>query len=158
MEFDTHIRLKDTGTLDLTTPASFEDVHQRLWDLFKTHCNQVGDGPHGECWLDYSKPLRTRHLIVDMEQDSEQPSSPIHLRFRGGSKPDYLCDILIVFLVLGAFWSLSKLFIIGFLAAAAAAAALYFWSGKSFGEEETAQLKDQIRKAFEAEAEPTEKE
>ena len=94
MEFDTHIRLKDTGTLDLTTPASFEDVHQRLWDLFKTHCNQVGDGPHGECWLDYSKPLRTRHLVVDMEQDSEQPSSPIHLRFRGGSKPEYLCDIL----------------------------------------------------------------
>lgn len=154
MEFDTHIRLKDTGTLDLTTQASFEDVHQRLWDLFKAHCNQVGDGPRGECWLDYSKPLRTRHLVVEMGQDEDT----VHLRFRGGSKPDYLCDILIIFLVLGAFWSLSKLFILGFLPAAAAAAALYFWSGKSFGEEETAQLKNQIRKAFEAEAEATEKE
>lgn len=154
MEFDTHIRLKETGTLDLTTPASFEEVHQRLWDLFKTRCNQVGDGPHGECWLDYSKPLRTRHLVVDMDQAPDT----VHLRFRGGSKPDYLCDILVIFLALGAFWSLSKLFILGFLPAAAAAAALYFWSGKSFGEKETAQLKEDIRKAFEAEAEATEKE
>ena len=78
---------------------------------------------------------------------------------RAGSKPDYLCDVLLGFLVLAAFWCLGKLFvpapsflyILGFIAAVAAAAGLYVWSGKGFGGKETAALTEAVREAFHTE-------
>ena len=116
----------------------------------------VGDGGNGEYWLDYPAPLRTRHLVVNLE---ETDPGQFRLRLRAGSKPDYLCDVLLGFLVLAAFWCLGKLFvpapsflyILGFIAAVATAAGLYVWSGKGFGGKETAALTEAVREAFHTE-------
>ena len=162
MEFDTRIPLKATGTLDVASDLPLEAFHERLWKLFQSRCAQVGDGPGGECWLDYSAPLRTRHLTVGIDP---YETGRYRLRFSGGSKPDYLCDVVIMLLVLAAFWCLSKLlvpappavYVIGCIAACAAAAGLYFWSGKRFGEKETALLEEAIREAFSQPGAPSEK-
>lgn len=156
MEFDNTIKLKEAGSLDFTSDQPFESVHKQLWDICSGRSSHVGDGGNGEYWLDYPAPLRTRHLVVNLE---ETDPGQFRLRLRAGSKPDYLCDVLLGFLVLAAFWCLGKLFVpapsflytLGFIAAVAAAAGLYVWSGKGFGGKETAALTEAVREAFHTE-------
>ena len=156
MEFDNTIKLKETGSLAFTAKMPFEAVHKRLWEVLGGFSDPVGDGGNGEYWLNYPAPLRTRHLVANLEETA--PGS-YRLRLRAGSKPDYLCDVLLGFLALAAFWCLGKLFvpspsllfILGFIAAVAAAAGLYIWSGKGFGEKETAALTEAVREAFHTE-------
>ena len=137
MEFDNTIKLKEADSLDFTSDQPFESVHKQLWDICSGRSSHVGDGGNGEYWLDYPAPLRTRHLVVNLEE-----TDPGQFR-----------------LVLAAFWCLGKLFvpapsflyILGFIAAVAAAAGLYVWSGKGFGGKETAALTEAVREAFHTE-------
>ncbi|MBQ8022123.1 MAG: hypothetical protein IJ255_05485 [Bacteroidales bacterium] len=152
MEFDNRIRLKDTGSCEVRSDLAFEDYHKKLWDLFHAHVQHLGDGGNGEFWLDYPAPLRTRHLVVNLEEGSEP--GRYRIRFRGGSKPDYLCDVLVMVLALAAFWCLGKLFVpgapvlaaVGCVAGFAAAAGLYIWSGKGFGGKETLEWIERIKR------------
>ena len=147
MEFDNHIKLQETGRCRFRTALDDETLEKKLWDHFLAAAAHVGQMDAAEYWLDCPAPLRTRHLVVNVDRDETDPACRI-LRFRGGSKPDYLCDVLVMFLVLAAFWCLSKLlvpappvgFIAGGIAAAVAAVGLFVWSGKTFGRKETAQL------------------
>lgn len=156
MEFDNTIKLKETGRITFTADVPFDTVHKRLWEVFSAHCRHIGDGGRGEYWLDYPAPLRTRHLVVNLD---ETAPGNYGLTFRAGSKPDYLCDVLLGFLALAAFWCLGKLFfpapsilyILGFVGATALAAGLFVWSGKGFGGKETAELTEAVREAFHTE-------
>lgn len=168
MEFDNRINLKETGRCDLVSDLSPEALHKRLWDLFSASAAHVGDAGAGEFWLDYPDLLRTRHLVVNLSFPGSEESSddagtaeegasrnPGHysVRFRGGSKLNYLGDVLVMALALLAFWCLSKLLvpqppvlaIAGFVLCTTSAIGLFFWAGRKFGEKETDELIEKLR-------------
>ena len=153
MEFDNTIKLKESGAFDFTADLPFETVHKRIWDICSARTSHVGDGGNGEFWLDFPAPLRTRHLVVNLEETA--PGS-FHVRLRAGSKPDYLCDFLLGLCFLAFFWCLSKIFVphppilwlLGMIVALVTGIGLFYWSGKGFGGKESAVLEEEVRKAF----------
>ena len=164
MEFDNRIPLKETGRISLVSDLSPEALHKRLWEICSASAAHVGDAGAGEFWLDYSDLLRTRHIVVNVpmpETDGEAEGSreaageprEYPVRFRAGSKLNYVGDVVVMALVLLAFWCLSKLLVpqpplaaaAGFVAAAAAAAGLAWWAGRNFGRRQTDELIEKIR-------------
>lgn len=183
MEFDHRIPLKETGRTSLVSDLSPEALHKRVWEICSASAAHIGEAGAGEFWLDHSDLLRTRHLVVSLSlpetagtDDPVPPADPASsgdgpltaapparpgaaaktdyaLRFRAGSKLNYLGDVAVMVLVLLAFWCLSKLLvpqppaaaIAGSVLAAGAAAGLFFWAGRDFGKKETDELIHTLR-------------
>lgn len=155
MEFDNRIRLKETGHIETPSGLSPEDMHRHVWELCSDVSARVGDAGNGEFWLDFSDALRTRHLVVNLSVPEPGPDGirVYGVRFRGGSKLNYLGDVLVMALALLSFWCLSQLLVpqppvaaaAGLVASAGAAAGLWLWTGKNFGRKETTELIEKIK-------------
>ena len=159
MEFDNHITLKETGRTVWVSGLAPDAAHRHLWDIFSASSSHVGDAGRGEFWLDYSDLLRTRHLVVELTVPEKGPESAdggatkYGLRFRAGSKLNYLGDVAVMALVLLAFWCLSRLLVphpplaavAGLVLSAVAAAGLVLHAGRNFGRKETDELIEKIR-------------
>lgn len=150
MEFDTGIKLRNTGSYHSSCTLDTEACCRKLWKILSVQCKRAGDGGAGEFWLDYSDALRTKHIVVGVEKEEDG----YDIKFRAGSRPGRIADIVMVGLGLLIFWCLSKIFVpspdplyISGLAFASAALVtiLYLVYGRSFGEKETKELIEKLQ-------------
>ena len=155
MEFDTGVKLKPAGRLDLDLPMDFETVCSKVSDVCRGDAKEVGDSGAGEFWLDYSSALQTRHLVVNVESAGQDRYA---VKFRVGRRLGRLSDVLLMACLLLAFWCLGKTvsvapdagYIVGLaLSVIAAGVIFYFGYGKTFGREETARLSEKLRQVGE---------
>lgn len=144
MEFDTTIGLKEISRETITSDKDFDSFVRSIWDAASSEAHHVAEAGNGELWLDYSDLLRTKYLVVNVEESENGYS----VRFRGGSKPGLAADVVIMLCILGLFWMAGKVLvpspkIICILASVlflAVAGSLYFYCGKAFGKKESAML------------------
>ncbi len=144
MEFDTNINLREVGSYTLASGKNLEEFVRTLWDKGLETARYVAQTGEGELWMDYTDTLRTRHLVVNVEETE----GGFNLRFRGGSKLSYIGDGIVMVCILIAFWLGSKVLvpsppvlnIIGAVAALAVAAMVFLYSVRSFGREESLEL------------------
>lgn len=141
MEFDNNIKFKDIRTVFVKSGSDIGTFLPKVWEIAAAKSRHVGQAGETEIWMDYSDLLRSRHLSCTIAP----AEGGYELRFRGGSRPGLFGDVLIMALVLFAFWMLSKLLvpsppvvcIVLMILALAAAAATALYCGKTFGKEES---------------------
>lgn len=149
MEFDTNLKLREVARQVVPSDKSLDEFLHGLWEAASSDASYVAQPGEAEMWLDYSDKLRTRHLIVN----AEAVEGGYELRFRGGSKPGYVTDVLMMACLLCAFWLAGKAFvpdppliaILGAVLSLAVAGALWIFSGRTFGKEESVKLIDKLK-------------
>ena len=137
MEFDSSLKFKDLKTVFVKSDLEVEPFVGKVWDIAAGCVKNIGQAGESEMWLDYSDALRTRHLAVLVLQ----AEGGFELKFRGGSRPGLMADVLLMALALAAFWLMGKVFvphppaicIAGIVACVAAALGLVLHCGKAFG-------------------------
>ena len=151
MEFDTSVRLRTVESFDIASPLPQEEFIHRVWDLAAAGARNVGDGGGGTLWIDHSRGLQTRYLVVDITDD--EPGT-YHVRISAGTRPSYLWDVLAAAAAIAFFWCLSRVFRpgpvtswgywLGISFAAGTGVVLAREYGKAFGREEADKLKKAI--------------
>lgn len=151
MEFDTLIKLRPTGSYQSSSSLGWEECCAKVWEILTPECKHAGDSGAGEFWLDFSDPLRTKHVVVNVERVEEG----YEIKFRAGSRPGRIADLVMIGLGLLIFWILSKIFVPSpdplYLAGLAFSSAalvviLYLVYGRTFGEKQTEQLLEKLRR------------
>ena len=148
MEFDSSLKFKDLKTAFVKSDLEVEPFVGKVWDIASGCVKNIGQAGESEMWLDYSDALRTRHLAVLVLQ----AEGGFELKFRGGSRPGLMADVLLMALALAAFWLMGKVFvphppaicIAGIVACVAAALGLVLHCGKAFGAEQSDFLTNKI--------------
>lgn len=152
MEFDTSLKLIPVGSLRVAPGKDYEAYLEDVGALLRSRVANVGEGGVGEFWMDYSTPLQTRHIVVNVENSSE---GEYEIALRAGKRPGRLADVIVMGLALLLMWCLGKALvpdpscwhIAGAGASAAGiAATLVFAYGKTFGNKEAAQLIEKLSK------------
>ena len=100
-------------------------------------------------WLDYSNPLQTRHIVLNVSRTD----GGYEIGFRAGKRPGRIMDVLLMAFALLLIWCLGKcltpapqaVYIAGLVVAViGVAATLALAYGKTFGREETARLREKL--------------
>lgn len=150
MEFDTSIKLREIRTDIVKSDKDLDSFTKEVWNICKDKSRAVADTGGGEIWMDYSDFLRTRHLVVD----SSPCEGGFSVKFRGGSKPSLVGDVLIMGLLLLMFWLLGKVFVpdppvgavVGICLSAVAVFSLLLYCGKHFGAKAAGEILKEMQK------------
>ncbi len=144
MEFDSGIKLRDIRTVYVSSGMDFDPFMRALWKVLGDESREMADTGGGEVWLDFSDFLRTRHLVVNVSP----AEGGYDIRFRSGSRPSLLSDVIMMAFGLIFFWLSGKVFVphpplaaaAGLFLSLAAVLLTLFWCGRRFGSAEVDEI------------------
>ena len=159
MEFDNNISLKEISTFELESLKTEDIFWQEVWDDLRAHFKNVGHAGNGEFWIDYSTAMRTQYIVCKINRHGEKidgvpDDGKFHVRLYCGTKAGRVTDVLMLLVLLGAFWFLSKsvvpspsaFTIIMIVFCLLVAASMVYMLHVPFGKKESASLEKMIRK------------
>ncbi len=113
MEFDNNISLKEISSFEMVSGKTEDVLWEEVWEDLHAHFKNVGHAGNGEFWIDYSTGLRTQYMVCKINRHNEKEDGipddgQFHIHIYGGTKAGRTSDVLILILILGAFWGLGK--------------------------------------------------